>query len=136
MPLSAILPYTALLGFLYVGLAYNVVRVRRRVRAALGDKDNPDLQRAIRAHGNCGEYAPFGLLLIAFYELTGGPFLLVHALGLLLVVGRGLHAYSILRHEPLTGRYNLRFAGMLATFLGIILASLALLVRWVSYQLI
>lgn len=135
MPLVATLPYAVILAFLYVGLSYNVVRVRRRVRAPLGDKGSEPLQQAIRAHGNCAEYAPFGLLLIAFYELTGGMHLVVHLLGVLLVTGRVLHVYSILVHEPKHGRYNVRTLAMLLTFFTLLLTAVALLVRWAGYQL-
>lgn len=49
------------------------------------------LELAARVQGNCAEYAPIGLLLLALTEAQGAPSLAVHALGLMLLAGRILH---------------------------------------------
>lgn len=115
--------YAALLGFLYVLLSFRVIFRRKKLRVALGDNNNIDIQRAIRAHGNFAEYVPFTLLLIYLVETAYQSLLLAHGLGLALFIGRSLHALSISRQpEPLI----LRQIGMALTF-SVILTSSGLL---------
>ncbi|WP_462151821.1 MAPEG family protein [Pseudoalteromonas xiamenensis] len=115
--------YAALLGFLYVFLSFRVIFRRKKLRVALGDNNNIDIQRAIRAHGNFAEYVPFTLLLIYLVETAYQSLLLAHGLGLALFIGRSLHALSISRQpEPLI----LRQIGMALTF-SVILTSSGLL---------
>jgi uncharacterized protein len=97
--------YAGLLGLLLVVLAINVVRYRVGLKIVFGDGDNPALKRAIRAHGNFTENAPFGLILLAAIEAQGFSEITIHALGSALVVGRVLHAFGLSRHEgPSVGR--------------------------------
>ena len=114
--------YAALLALVYVWLSLRVIRIRRAERIGLGDGDNRQLRRSIRAHSNFAEYAVFALLLMAFAELQGAPGWAVHLLGLALVVGRLCHALGFGR-EPENGR--LRVLGMQLTFTVIGVAALA-----------
>ena len=60
---------TALLGLLLFGLGLYVSILRGRTRRSIGCDTNPTdpLHRAVRAHGNTAEYAPFlGLLFLWF----------------------------------------------------------------------
>ena len=114
--------YAALVALVYVYLSMRVINTRRSERVGLGDGDNRTLRRAIRAHGNCGEYAPMALLLIAFAEMQGAQIWLVHALGLMLLAGRVAHASGFGR-EP--ERMNLRVAGMRLTIATIVAGSLS-----------
>jgi uncharacterized membrane protein YecN with MAPEG domain len=99
--------YAAALAALFLWLSARVIGARGRARVSLGDGGDAGLLARIRAHGNCAEYAPMGLILMAATELNGAPHWLVHALGLTLLAGRVLHALG-LSH----GRMRLRVAGM------------------------
>jgi len=118
--------YAALLAVLFFALSVRIVRLRRRLRVAVGDGGEPELLRAIRAHGNFAEYVPLTVLLLALAESQGNPPLLLHALGLALLAGRIAHAWGISRTiEEL--RY--RVFGMAATFTALLGAALLILAQ-------
>lgn len=103
----------SVLGLYFLRLALDVIALRRLHRVSLGDGENEDLRRAMRAHGNFAEYVPISLLLMALVELNQGPRLLVVALGLLLIAGRILHRSGI-RHPERAFKNRVR--GMQLTF--------------------
>lgn len=105
--------YAGLIGLLYVSLAINVIRTRSATSITLGHGDDKLLERRIRAHANCAEYAPLALLLIAFAEVSGLPALYLHVLGASLVVGRSMHGFSL---SSMTLRPVCRVGGMAITF--------------------
>ena len=113
--------YAGLLGLLLVGLAYNVSRYRVGLKISAGDGGHPALRRAIRAHGNLTENAPFGLVLLASVEAQGFSEITIHLLGCVLVVGRAMHAFGLSRHE---GTSAGRALGILLTWLMILATSL------------
>ncbi|MFM4705308.1 MAPEG family protein [Aeromonas bivalvium] len=117
-------PYAALLACLFVYLSLRVVRLRRQLQVAVGDRQEPRLTRAIRAHGNFAEYVPLSLLLILFLDGLGGPVPLVHGLSLLLLCGRSLHAYGISQPKE---EFRFRILGMLLTFTSMLGAALGIL---------
>ncbi|WP_315865611.1 MAPEG family protein, partial [Klebsiella pneumoniae] len=43
----------------------------------------PELQVAIRVHGNAVEYVPIGLILLLFMEMNGAQTWMVHVCGIL-----------------------------------------------------
>jgi uncharacterized membrane protein YecN with MAPEG domain len=118
--------YAALLALLFVVLSVRTLRLRGRLRVALGDGGRPELQRAMRVHANFAEYAPLGLLLIAMLELQGAPGWQLHALGVLLLFGRAVHAVGVSRARE---KLAFRVTGMAATLAVLIAASIALLLR-------
>ena len=87
--------YAGLLGLVFIFLSFRVVGARRSERVSVGDGGNAILHKRIRVQGNCAEYAPFGLLLLALAELQGMPVWLTHIFGLLFLLGRVLHAYGL-----------------------------------------
>jgi hypothetical protein len=99
VPTATIL-YAGLTGLIALVLAVNVSRVRNEVQVAVGDGGNAKLLRAIRAHGSLVEYVPLCLIMIGLIELAHGPRWLVHALGILLVLARLLHAQGLLSDNP------------------------------------
>ena len=117
--------YAALLALLFLVLSVRVILTRRRERVAIGDGDNPRLCRAIGVHNNFAQYVPFALLLMVFVELSPAPLELVHVLGLLLLVGRCIHAWGVSRANE---NYRLRMLGITLTLASILLAALYLLV--------
>ena len=121
--------YSALLTLVFVVLSIRTLRLRRRLRIAIGDGGDISMLRAIRAHGNFAEYAPFGLLLIFACESSGASRILVHALGLILLVGRLIHAIGVSKAAE---TFGFRVAGMALTFSCYLVAAAYLLWRAVA----
>lgn len=109
--------YASFAAFMLVGLSVRVIRARRKAGVGLGDGDQPPLRRAMRAHGNFGEYTPIILLLMALAELQGVADWQVHLVGLLLLAGRVSHAFGVSREPEI---YLYRTAGMALTFAALI----------------
>ena len=87
--------YAAILAAFFLLLTLRVVQYRRSARVSLGDGGNPGLQRAIRAHANFAEYVPLALLLLLILELSHFSLYVIHALGIVLVIGRLLHGIAL-----------------------------------------
>lgn len=124
--------YAACLALLFIVLSKRVINCRRAARVAIGDGDNPRLCRAIAVHNNFAQYVPFALLMIAFVEQSAAPIWLVHVLGLMLLVGRALHAFGVSR-EP--ENFKFRRWAMILTFAVLAIAAIQLLttalIRWI-----
>jgi len=122
MTLSITPFYAAILGIMFVYLSLRVALFRRKEQISLGDANDPVLQTRVRVQGNFAEYAPFGLLLLLMVELQGGHILLVHAIGLMLLVGRIAHAWGLSQNPQ---SIPLRKNGMILTFLAIVVGALS-----------
>jgi uncharacterized protein len=116
--------YAAILALLYVALSIRTLRLRRRLKIAIGDAGNPAMLRAMRVHSNFAEYVPLSLLLLFFVEGSGAHPILVHVFGLALLAGRISHAFGVSRTRE---NYAYRVFGMATTLTTIICASLYLL---------
>ncbi|KAJ9479940.1 hypothetical protein PHBOTO_003707 [Pseudozyma hubeiensis] len=113
MPLFVLSPaslaHSALFAGYYSYLSANVVvnRLNTNIYLGSGDSDKvygpgdkkvntpaevAKLQRAVRAHGNFTESAPFAFFLIFLAELNGAPTSLVHAAYTTLFAARVAHA--------------------------------------------
>ena len=103
----------SLLTFVYVFLAFKVIALRRTEKIALGDGGVQKLQAAIRAHGNFSEYVPLSLVLMALLELDHFASIALMVVALALVLGRVLHAVSVLSNPQ---RFKFRVLGMQLTF--------------------
>jgi uncharacterized membrane protein YecN with MAPEG domain len=123
MPIVSL--YAALLALFFVALSVRTLRLRQRLRIAIGDAGNETMLRAMRAHSNFAEYVPLSLLLIYLVEQSGAPHALVHALGLCVLAGRILHAFGVSRIDE---NFGFRVVGMTLTLMPIIVASIRLLV--------
>ena len=110
------------IGLLLVGLAFRVSLLRRAGGVSLGDGGNPRLLAAVRAHANCTEWAPIGLILLALAERSVGPVWYVTALAVLFVGARLLHPLGMASPTP----HPARAAGALLTYATV--AALAVLV--------
>jgi uncharacterized protein len=117
--------YAALITVVFLALSRRVIVLRRAAQVPLGDGGDRKLARAMRAHANCAEYAPLGIILIGLAESLSVPALIVHALGVSLVAGRIVHAYGV-SQEPENFRF--RVAGMGLTFTAIAVAAGAALI--------
>ena len=121
--------YVGLFGLMLIFLSLRVSFVRRDERIALGDGDNIELRRRIRAHGNFIEFVPIALLLLALAEHTGMGSLYIHIFGIILLVGRIAHAYGISQaKEP----FIFRMSGTIAT--QSVIAILALYCIWAGLR--
>jgi uncharacterized membrane protein YecN with MAPEG domain len=116
--------YAAALTLLYLLLSARVITVRRSRRINLGDGNDADLQRRVRAHGNFAEYAPLGLILMLIAEQQDTAPVWLHLTGGLLVLGRFAHGVNFtfgLKSMPL------RTGGMIATFFALFLGAILVL---------
>lgn len=102
--------YVALGAFVLIILTLNVILLRRNELISLGDGGNKALLKARSAHSNATETLPICLLLLVTLELNLGPLWMIHALGLLLIAGRVLHAFGLLNSI-----LPLRISGMALT---------------------
>lgn len=120
--------YAVCLVILFLTLSARVIIYRRANRIGLGDQGDAALLKRMRAHANCAEYAPFGLLLLLLVEQQAGLGW-VHVLGLLLLSGRIAHAIGFSRYPQIL---QLRVAGMVATLAMFVLSGFILLVGALS----
>ncbi len=118
MPLITPL-YAALAAIVLIVLSVRVIGVRRSRQLAIGDGADDDMARRIRAQGNFTEYTPLALMLILLLELGGAPAWQLHLLGVALILGRSVHAWSLTARST-----NGRVAGMTLTFFVLTAAAL------------
>ena len=109
LPITAL--YAAIFTFFFIKLAFDVIKLRRANRIALGAGGIDALEAAIRAHGNFAEYVPLGLILLALLEANGGLAIVVALLGAALLAGRYFHAQGLQ-----TSNLKKRVRGMQLTF--------------------
>ena len=119
--------YAAVMALFLVVLSVRTLRLRRRHKVAIGHGSEPALERAMRAHANFCEYVPIALLLIYFFENLVDSRLLVHAMGIVLLLGRALHAYGV---SQINEDFRFRVTGMVLTFTVIISASARILLSY------
>jgi uncharacterized membrane protein YecN with MAPEG domain len=110
--------------FLLLVLSTLVVRLRQKHKVALGDEGIAELARAIRAFGNASEYIPAGLAAIIVLAVVGAPPLAIHVVGLVLFVGRLVHAVGLSNSG---GASIPRAVGMIFTWLAYLFGAVALL---------
>lgn len=97
MPIT--LTLVALLGFLYLTFGIYVGIVRARTKTLLGPGEDPQLMRAIRAHGNLAEWAPIAVLLIAGMEYTGAGRGMLMGLAGAYAIARLCHGIGLIRED-------------------------------------
>lgn len=116
--------WSGLLILLLLTLSGLTVRRRRRHLVAFGDGGNDELTSASRAFGNAAEYIPAGLVALVLLALTGAPPAMIHAIGATLMTGRLVHAVGLIFQKgPSLGRV----AGMILTYLALLVAALSLI---------
>lgn len=107
-------------------LTYQVIKHRRAEKALVGAEMSVELQRAIRAHGNFTEVTPIFLILLVILEMVDSYLWWVAGLGALFLVGRILHARSMLVDEAMDPpRVGKRVAGMMMTLISMALAAVS-----------
>lgn len=124
MSFLTLAPYAGLLGLLYLYLCWRVIRVRQARKINFGDGGDEELARAMRVQANFNEYVPLILLLLLALAALHFSRYLIDALGILLVIGRLLHAQG-LGHT--SGRSFGREVGTGLTWLVLLVAAVALI---------
>ncbi len=125
MPLTITPIYAALIAIVYLVLTARVILYRRANRVNLGDEGDKHMLKRMRAHANCAEYAPFALLLLLFAELQGASASVVHIFGMMILVGRVVHAIGL---SVSPQNFLMRQIGMILTLTMIAVTALSLLV--------
>jgi uncharacterized membrane protein YecN with MAPEG domain len=125
-PLQIAAFYVALNALVMLLLAANVVRTRLKTETLIGDGGNMTMLQAIRAHANNVEYAPLTLIMLVTLALLQGSAVILHAVGILLTIGRIAHGIGI-NCNP--GASIGRGGGMLLTLIAALIAMVALLMK-------
>ena len=89
--------YVALAALLVVVLSVRVVLRRVSARVGLGDGDDRELRKRIRAQANAIEYLPLALLLLGSLEWNQTRPAILHACGIVLILARIVHAFGLSR---------------------------------------
>ncbi len=118
MPITAV--YAGLLAFVFVVLSFRTIGARRAAKVEIGDGSDRELLRRMRVHANFAEYVPIALILMALAETMKPGALLLHGIGLMLLVGRIVHAYALSQSPHIL---QLRVAGMVGTLTAIMAAA-------------
>ncbi len=121
--------YASICALILIRLSLNVIKLRHSERVSLGDGNVEALRIAIAAHSNASQYIPIAQLLLFTLEYNGAFAVLVHLGGIMLIVGRILHARGMIT------AFKNRVLGMQITIWTIRLLAIAniLLVVYVQY---
>jgi uncharacterized membrane protein YecN with MAPEG domain len=117
--------YIALAALLVLVLSMRVVLRRVSARVTLGDGDDKELKKRIRAQANAIEYLPLALLLLLCLEWNQTQPAIVHACGIVLIVARVVHGFGLSRTGGLSPE---RLIGTSVTWL--VMLAMALLLIW------
>ena len=112
-----------------------VIKSRRRTQIPLNTVGVPELERAVRAHANFIEVTPIFLVSSLILELVDSYIWWVALVGVIFIVGRVLHARSLMVTEPQFGTYRLRILGMTLTLGALSLSALSGVI-WVIWNLV
>lgn len=104
--------YASILTIAVIVLAILVSAKRGQTGVAILDGGNVDLAVSMRRHGNLVENVPLALLLMALCEARGLTPGWLHAIGVVLLVGRALHLIGL---DAVHTTSPLRIAGTVAT---------------------
>ncbi|MEM1398290.1 MAG: MAPEG family protein [Pseudomonadota bacterium] len=116
--------FAALFAIALVGLGVFVGLYRVKQQIPFLDGGDVVLTQRMRAHGNFIEYVPIALIAMALVEANGAPVTLLYGLGGVLLVGRLLHAATLLSGNPWGAG---RALGMVGTTGPLVVASLWLI---------
>ncbi|MCQ0986598.1 MAPEG family protein [Jiella marina] len=122
---AAVALYAGLNTFILIWLAVQTGRIRQQEKVFMGDGGNPRMIRVMRGHANAIEFIPMTLIAMLGAALLGTPALILHALGVLLTIGRFVHALHFTAADAPAWQ---RFAGTSLSLLAMAGAALAALV--------
>lgn len=116
--------YAAILALIFVALSVQTLRLRRKLKIAIGDAGNEAMLRAMRVHANFAEYVPLCLLLLMLAEMQGAHHYLLHILCFCLLIGRLSHAFGV---NQALEKYKYRVFGMVMTLNVLVISAIYLL---------
>ena len=128
--------YVGLYSIIFFVLSYMVVRKRRELKIAIGSNGNENLERLISAHSNFMQYSIFMIMLLFFAEMEEilNP-TTVHLFGVIFLVGRLLHFFSLAKFEPakteINNKFIFRVIAMQITFFCLIALAVLLIINWI-----
>ncbi len=130
--------YIAILGLLFLPITVRIALYRIKSRISLGTGDDPEMLRRMRGQANFVETVPMALFLLIIMEVLGASNVWLHALGLMLVLGRIVHYFGLIKMLPLAFRIIGIGATLLTIFLGSIWIFVDLLLPnvWIGFGLI
>lgn len=110
--------YAIVLVLIKLLLVWRVVQLRQRYNLGLGEGAHRDLQVAVRSHGNYMEAMPLMLILLFMAEMNGVAVMALHAVGLVFIASRLLHAIGMVQGR---GNYDpRRVIGVVGTWLALL----------------
>jgi uncharacterized membrane protein YecN with MAPEG domain len=112
-----------------------VIRDRRRSKVHIDSDGALVLERAIRAHANFTEVTPIFLISLLILELVDSYLWWVSILGVAFILGRILHARSLLVTEAQSGGHRGRVVGMILTLIPLAASAISGVI-WVVWNLI
>jgi uncharacterized membrane protein YecN with MAPEG domain len=105
--------YAGALSLIYVKISLETIKARRKHQISLGPGKNNEIEPFTSAHDNFAAYTCLLLILLYFLENTGlFPHGVIHLLGTIITVGRGLHFLGLIS-KPMN--FKLRKWGMYLT---------------------
>jgi uncharacterized protein len=124
---------TGLLGLLLFGLGLLVSARRQRTRTVIGHDLDPEdrLHRAVRAHANTAEYAPFLAILFLWHGAHDAAAWVLWTM-VIATFARYLLAGSLLLWPTMAKPNPGRFIGALATYVCGLLLAVAMLAQGVK----
>ena len=126
---------TSCLIIIQLVLTAIVIRERRRSKVHIDSDGALVLERAVRAHANFTEVTPIFLISLLILELVDSYLWWVSILGVAFILGRILHATSLLSEAALTETYPRRMLGILLTLIPLTASAISGVV-WVVWNLI
>lgn len=136
--------YVGFYTIIFFVLSTLVMRKRRELKIAIGSNGNEELERLISAHNNFMQYSIFMIMLLFFAEMEEilNP-LMVHLFGVIFLVGRLLHFFSIAKFEAaktpktlkdakaaVNNKFIFRVIAMQITFFCLIALAALLIINW------
>ncbi|QIK41379.1 MAPEG family protein [Pontivivens nitratireducens] len=122
--LNAVALYAAFNTFILLWLAVNVGKKRSEGKISIGDGGYMPLIRAQRGQSNFVEYVPMALIMLTIMALQGAPVVAVHIAGIVLTLGRLIHAMHFISEDAPGWQ---RMYGTLATLAVLVLSALGLI---------
>lgn len=92
--------YAPILALLFIVLSNIVSAQRAKYRVSIGDGGETQLLLWMRRHGNLAENLALTLILIGLAELRGLPGMWLHAMGIVLILSRLIHAIGLNATNP------------------------------------
>ncbi|MBP0617558.1 MAPEG family protein [Jiella mangrovi] len=90
--IAAVAIYAGLNGAILIWLAVQTGLIRNQEKVFMGDGGNARMIRVMRGHANAIEFIPITLICMTLAALLGTSAVILHALGIMLTVGRFIHA--------------------------------------------